>query len=83
MGQGDPIVGEGFLFDSIIPVLLGGTSFSGGKGGIVGTLAGVFVLTTLKNIMNLVSVSAYWQWIAEGLVVLLAASLYMKEKAYT
>jgi len=81
MGQGDPIVGEPFLFDSIVPVLIGGTSFSGGVGGVAGTLAGVFILTMLKNAMNLLDISTYWQWMVEGLIIVTAVAMYSwKEK---
>jgi ribose/xylose/arabinose/galactoside ABC-type transport system permease subunit len=81
MGQGDPIVGEPFLFDSIVPVLIGGTSFSGGVGGVVGTTAGVFILTMLKNAMNLLDISTYWQWMVEGVIIVTAVAMYSwKEK---
>ena len=45
MGMGDPIAGECYMLDSIIPVLIGGTSLTGGKGGIVGTIGGIFIIT--------------------------------------
>lgn len=81
MGQGDPIVGAPFLFDSIVPVLIGGTSFSGGVGGVGGTIAGVFILTMLKNSMNLLDISTYWQWMVEGVIIVIAVAMYSwKEK---
>lgn len=81
MGQGDPIVGEAFLFDSIVPVLIGGTSFSGGVGGLVGTIGGVFILTILKNSMNMLDISTYWQWMVEGIIIVTAVAMYSwKEK---
>jgi len=81
MGMGDPRLGEPFLFDSIVPVLLGGTSFSGGKGGIVGTLGGVFILTILNNTMNIFDVSAYWQYIVAGAIIIVAVAFYGRSRA--
>jgi len=79
MGQGDPLTGERYMIDSIIPALIGGTSLMGGKGGIVGTLAGAFILTIANNILNLVGVETYWQWIVTGLIVIVSVSFYGKE----
>ncbi len=80
MGMGDPLVGERYMLDSIIPVLIGGTRLTGGKGGIGGTIAGVFIFSILSNALNLLDVSAYWQWIVEGLVVIVSVSLYFRQK---
>jgi ribose transport system permease protein len=54
---------------------LGGTSLSGGKGNLFGTLLGVLILGTLDNAMTLLSVSAYFQQIALGVILLLAVGL--------
>ncbi len=65
-----------FLELSVIAaVVLGGTSLAGGKGGIFGTLIGVLILGTLNNGMTLLSVSSYYQQIAQGLVLLIAVGL--------
>jgi len=80
MGMGDPIVGEPFTIDSLVPVLIGGTSLTGGKGGLLGTLGGIFVLATLNNVLNLLNVSGYWQWIVQGLIIIVVVSFDLKEK---
>jgi ribose transport system permease protein len=80
MGMGDPIVGESFTIDSLVPVLIGGTSLTGGKGGLLGTLGGVFILATLNNVLNLLNVSGYWQWIVQGLIIIGVVSFDLKEK---
>ena len=80
MGMGEPVVGEHFMFESIVPVLVGGTSFLGGVGGVVGTLAGVFILTVLKNAINLFGISTYWEWVVQGSIIVIAAAFYLKEK---
>ncbi len=81
MGMGDPLVGERYMLDSIIPVLIGGTSLTGGKGGVGPTIAGIFIFAILSNALNLLDVTAYWQWIAKGLVIIVAVSFYFKQKA--
>jgi len=74
MGQGDPLAGERYMIDSIIPALIGGTSLTGGKGGIVGTIAGIFILTIVSNILNLLSVETYWQWVVTGVIVIVSVA---------
>lgn len=80
MGAGDPRVGgleyERFDLDSITAVLIGGTRLGGGKGSIIGTLAGVLIVSYLNNIFNLVGVSTYLQWVIKGLILLGAVALY-------
>jgi len=80
MGMGDPLVGERYMLDSILPVLIGGTSLSGGKGGISATIAGVFILAILSNALNLLDVSAYWQWIVKGLIIIVAVAFYTQKR---
>ena len=80
MGMGDPLAGERFMLDSIVPVLIGGTSLTGGKGGLTGTIAGIFILTILSNALNLLDVSSYWQWIVQGGIIIVAVAFYWKGK---
>ncbi len=80
MGMGDPLVGERYMLDSVIPVLIGGTRLTGGRGGVGGTIAGVFIFSILSNILNLLDVSAYWQWIVKGLIVIISVSFYDRQK---
>jgi ribose transport system permease protein len=80
MGIGDPQVGglnfDRFDLDSIAAVLIGGTRLSGGKGAIIGTVAGVLIVATLNNIFNLVEVSTFYQWIIKGLIIIGAVAVY-------
>jgi ribose transport system permease protein len=78
MGMGDPLIGAPYMLDSLVPVLVGGTLLSGGKGGLSGTIAGIFILTVLSNTLNLLGVSGYWQWIVEGTIILGAVAFYEK-----
>jgi ribose transport system permease protein len=80
MGMGDPVIGERFMLDSLVPLLIGGTSLTGGKGSLWGTIGEVFILTVLSNTLNLFEVSPYWQWIIEGGIVIIAVAFYLKER---
>jgi ribose transport system permease protein len=81
MGMGDPLVGSPYMLDSLVPVLVGGTLLSGGKGGLVGTFAGVLILTILGNSLNLLEVSGYWQWVMKGIIIVVAVAFFSKERA--
>ncbi len=72
VGVGDPNVGVGFELQVIAAVIIGGTSLSGGEGRIVGTVMGAFIITVLANGLNLAGVEPFWQWIAQGLVLIAA-----------
>jgi ribose transport system permease protein len=75
LGAGAPQAAFGLELSVIAAVVLGGTSLAGGKGSLFGTLIGVLILATLNNGMVLLSVSTYYQQIAQGLVMLLAVGL--------
>ncbi len=72
MYSGQPTIGNGFEFDAIAAVVLGGTSFTGGVGTIGGTIIGVLVIGVLNNGLNILGVSSFWQLIVKGAVILLA-----------
>jgi ribose transport system permease protein len=73
--SGQPNAGIGFELDAIAAVVLGGTSITGGRGSIVGTLIGAVTLGLLNNGLNLMSVSPYTQKILKGGVILVAIYL--------
>lgn len=75
LGAGAPQAASGLELSVVAAVILGGTSLAGGRGTIFGTLIGILILGTLNNGMVLLSVSAYYQQIALGLVLLLAVGL--------
>jgi len=70
-----PQAAQGYELSVIAAVVLGGTSLSGGKGTILGTLIGVLILATLNNGMRLLSLSTDYQQIIQGAVLLLAVGL--------
>jgi ribose transport system permease protein len=57
-------------------VLIGGTALAGGRGGVIGTVAGVLIMTVLSNILNLMEVTSYWQWVIKGLIIIGALAIY-------
>lgn len=81
MGSGDPDVGPGLELDSIAAVLLGGTILGGGRGGLYGTTAGVFVLVVLSNVFNQLGIHTWYQQIAKGLIIILAVTIYHQKQA--
>lgn len=75
MDSGQPAAGIGYEFDAITAVVVGGTSLSGGRGTIVGTLIGSMIIAIINNNLNLLNVHSYWQQIAKGLIILVAVIL--------
>ncbi len=73
---GDALVGSSFGLDSITAVAIGGTSMAGGRGGIAGTIAGAFMVALLANILNLVGVSSFYQYVFKGLLIIVAVAIY-------
>jgi ribose transport system permease protein len=76
LGQGDPLSGQVFMLTSIAVVAIGGTSLFGGRGGVAGTLGGVFILTMLANLLNLEGVQTYPQQLITGLLIISVVALY-------
>jgi ribose/xylose/arabinose/galactoside ABC-type transport system permease subunit len=76
IGYGDRYLGRGFDLDSIAAVVVGGTSFAGGRGGIGGTLAGVLLLTALFNIVLILNLQIHYQLILKGIVIIGAVMVY-------
>jgi ribose transport system permease protein len=72
MNSGFPLAGMGAELDSIAAVIIGGASFFGGVGGVGGTLVGALIIGVLRNGLNLLDVSAYWQTVIIGAVIVVA-----------
>ncbi|GAB5895186.1 ABC transporter permease [Mycolicibacterium mageritense] len=72
LGAGNPTIGRGVEFAVITAVIVGGANLYGGRGSMVGTLIGVVFIGVLNNGMVLLGVNSYAQYVANGLIVLLA-----------
>ena len=78
IGIADNWVGKGYELDSIAAVVMGGTSFEGGQGGVLGTIAGVLIIMMLYNLILLLHLPVQAQYIVKGAVIVLAASFYVR-----
>ena len=76
IGVGDPSQGVGYTMSSITAVVLGGTSLLGGRGSFVGTLLGAVLITQLLNATVFLGLSTLWQYVFQGLLILVAAVVY-------
>ncbi|WP_273836304.1 ABC transporter permease [Guptibacillus sedimenti] len=70
-----PSAGMGYELDAIAAVVIGGASLMGGIGTVGGTIIGAFIMGVLRNGLNLLNVSPFWQQIAIGIVIVLAVYL--------
>ncbi|MBV9391120.1 MAG: ABC transporter permease [Verrucomicrobia bacterium] len=70
IGSGQPGLGVGYELDAIAAAVIGGTSLSaGGIGTVAGTIVGALIIGVLNNILDLMNVSAYWQQIIKGCII--------------
>ncbi|MGC2774265.1 MAG: ABC transporter permease [Bradyrhizobium sp.] len=76
-------IGESLTLPAIAAVLIGGTSLFGGVGTVFGTFIGALILTLVLNGMNLLSISANWQPLVTGIIVIIAVWLDMKTRRPT
>ena len=74
LNTADPKVGMGYELDSIAAVVIGGTSLSGGSGSIFLTVIGCLIIGVLNNGLSVLDVSAYWQLVIKGLVLIAAVA---------
>ena len=72
VNSAQPTLGEGYELDAIAAVALGGTSMSGGRGKITGTVAGVLIIAALNNGLNILGVQSYYQDVIKAIVILVA-----------
>ena len=80
MTAGVPATGDGSECDAIAAVVLGGASFTGGIGTIGGTLIGAIIIGVLNNGLNMLNVASFWQYVAKGVVILLAVMVDVLRK---
>jgi ribose/xylose/arabinose/galactoside ABC-type transport system permease subunit len=73
LNAAESIAGTGYELDVIASVVIGGTSLSGGRGGVWGTMLGALLIGTINNGMNLLQISAYFQLVVKGSIIVAAA----------
>nr|WP_308419529.1 hypothetical protein [Chitinimonas koreensis] len=73
--SGQPNAAQGFELDVISACVLGGVSLHGGRARMFGVVVGVLIMGTVENVMNLLNVDAFYQYLMRGLI-LLAAVLF-------
>ncbi|WP_306120680.1 MULTISPECIES: ABC transporter permease [unclassified Roseitalea] len=75
LASADPNLGLGYELDVIAAVILGGTALSGGRGSIFGVFIGAMLMALLNNAFVLLGISAYWQVVTKGLIIIMAVGI--------
>lgn len=83
LNSANPALGAGYELEAIAAVVIGGTSLSGGKGTIIGTVIGALIMSVLTNGLRILSVPQEWQTVVVGFVIILAvyADILRRRKA--
>ncbi len=63
------------MLPAIAAVVIGGTSLMGGRGSLIGTIVGAFILTLIGDVVFLLKLQSYWQWVMSGLILMLVVVL--------
>jgi ribose transport system permease protein len=82
LGSGTPTVGPdgGYDLESIAAVVLGGTALMGGRGGVLGTIGGVFILAVLDNTFNQLEVNSFLKDVVRGVIIIAAVAAYARRQ---
>lgn len=75
LNSATPTAGDGYELDSIAAVVIGGTSLSGGKGSVLGTIIGALIIGVLNSGLIILQVPPFWQKVIKGFVILLAVAI--------
>lgn len=78
--NGQATAANGYELNAIAAVAMGGTSMSGGRGGIPQTVVGLIVIGIINNALSLLGVSSYWQTVAMGIIILIAVVIDQSRK---
>jgi len=77
LNSAQPALGQGYELDAIAAVVIGGTSLSGGRGTILGTLIGALIMSVLLNGLRIMSVAQEWQTVVTGSIIIIAVYVDM------
>ena len=83
LSSAQPQAGVGYELDAIAAVVIGGASLAGGTGKATGTLVGAILLAVIRNGLNLLNVSSFWQQIVIGIVIAAAVGFDVLRKKTT
>lgn len=72
INSGSPFIGNPFTLDSLTAVIIGGVTFAGGQGFVIGALGGAFIIGIISNALNISGVSPFYQYILKGSLLVLA-----------
>jgi ribose/xylose/arabinose/galactoside ABC-type transport system permease subunit len=72
IGAGDPRINEFFFMDVIVAIMLGGTSLTGGKGTVTGTLIAALIVIVIGNGLSMLNVLIFWQTVIKGMILIVA-----------
>ena len=78
IGAGDPRINEFFFMDVIVAIMLGGTSLTGGKGTIAGTLFAALIVIVIGNGLSMLNVLIFWQTVIKGIILIIAVTFNEK-----
>ncbi|ETX12388.1 ribose ABC transporter permease [Marinomonas ushuaiensis DSM 15871] len=83
LNSAQPALGLGYELEAIAAVVIGGTSLSGGRGSIIGTLIGALIVAVLTNGLRVLSVAQEWQTVITGIIIILAvyADMMRRQKS--
>ncbi|EEQ60084.1 putative ribose transport system permease protein RbsC [Clostridiales bacterium 1_7_47FAA] len=74
MNSADATIGKNYAMNAITAAVVGGTAMTGAVGDPLGTIAGVFIISIINNMLNLFGVSSFYQFICQGLILIAALS---------
>lgn len=82
MNSADATIGKNYAMNAITATVVGGTAMTGAVGDPLGTIAGVFIISIINNMLNLFGVSSFYQFVCQGLILILALSLSAMHKKH-
>jgi ribose transport system permease protein len=77
LNSAQPALGQGYELDAIAAVVIGGTSLSGGRGTVLGTIIGAFIMSVLNNGLRIMGVAQEWQIVVTGIIIIVAVFVDM------
>ncbi|MDR1899419.1 MAG: ABC transporter permease [Treponema sp.] len=80
--SGDPVIGDSYSMDSVAASVVGGILLSGGIGSIAGAFAGAMLLSMINNVLNMLKVFAYYQYIIKSLILIAALLVFQLRRGY-